>query len=168
MVEKHSEKHAEKHAEIHVEKREEEKPGDVQDQVLRLRADFENTKKRLERDKQDAIKFANERLLIEILPIMDNLDRALASLNEGHDPEKVSKGLKMAQEELHQVLELHGVQRVKGLGEDFDPQIHEAVGAVEKEGAKEGSILEEIQRGYLLNGRLLRPSKVLIVQGKQN
>ncbi len=153
-----------------VEKKEEEKPGEGPkpeeglDQMLRLRADFENTKKRLERDKQEAIKFANERLLIEILPIMDNLDRAMASLDEGHDPEKVSKGLRMAQEELHQVLELHGVQRVKGLGEDFDPQFHEAVGAVEKEGAKEGSIVDEVQRGYLLNGRLIRPSKVRIAQ----
>lgn len=147
------------------EKKEEEKPEEGQDQLLRLRADFENTKKRLERDKQEAIKFANEKLLIEILPIMDNLDRALASLNEGHDPEKVAKGLRMAQEELHQVLELHGVQRVKGLGEDFDPQVHEAVGAVEQGGAKEGSIVEEVQRGYLLNGRLIRPSRVRIAKG---
>src|SRR5687767_14073254 len=103
----------------------------AEEQLLRLRADFENTKKRLERDKLDAIKYANERLLAEILPVADNLDRALASLSEGHDPAKVMAGLKIAQEELHQVLELHGVQTVKSLGEAFNPQFHEAVGIIE-------------------------------------
>ena len=75
---------------------------DPQEKFLRLKADFDNTKKRLERDKHDAIKFANERLLVEILSIVDNFDRAMISLSEGHDPEQVKKGLQIAQEELHQ------------------------------------------------------------------
>ena len=138
-----------------------------QEQLLRLRADFENTKKRLERDKQEAIKFANEKLLVEILAIVDNFDRAMASLSEGHDPGKVQKGLKIAQEELHQVLERHGVQVVKTAGEDFDPKFHEAVAVVEAAGGiKDGAIVDEIQRGYLLNGRLIRPSRVRIAQNK--
>ncbi len=138
-----------------------------QEQVLRLRADFENTKKRLERDKQEAIKYANEKLLVEILSIVDNFDRAMLSLSEGHDPEKVKKGLKIAQEELHQVLERHGVQVIKTLGEPFDPKFHEAVAVVESnQDAREGIIVDEIQRGYLLNGRLIRPSRVRIVQHK--
>src|SRR6266481_1366915 len=101
----------------------EEKAKDPQDQWLRLKADFENTKKRLQRDKEDAIKYANEKLLIEILPIVDNLDRAIASLSEGHDAGKVMAGLKLAQEELHQVLETHGVKVVQTVGEAFDPQL---------------------------------------------
>ena len=133
------------------------------DQLLRLRADFENTKKRLERDKQDAIKFANERLLLEILPIVDDLDRAMASLSEGHDPEKVKQGLKLAQEELHEVLEEHGVKMVKSVGEPFDPQRHEAVATVESK-EKDGIIVDEVQKGYTLNGRLIRPSRVRIAQ----
>ena len=136
------------------------------DQLLRLKADFENTRKRLERDKQDAIRYANERLLAEVLPTMDDLDRAMASFSEGHDPQMIAKGLKMAQEKLHQVLEQHGVQPVKAVGEPFDPQLHEAVGAVEAPEAKEGSVVNEVQRGYLLNGRLIRPSKVMIAQNK--
>ncbi|MBI3316316.1 MAG: nucleotide exchange factor GrpE, partial [Candidatus Omnitrophica bacterium] len=96
------------------------------DQLLRLKAEFENTKKRLEREKIEAIKFANERLLAEILPVVDNFDRAMASISEGHDPEKVKKGLEIAQEQIHQILELHGVQVVKCLGKDFDPKLHEA------------------------------------------
>ena len=144
----------------------EQKAKENLDQLLRLKADFENTKKRLQREKEDAIKFANEKLLVEILPIVDNLDRAMASLSEGHDPEKVKQGLKLAQEELHQVLESHGVKVVQALGEPFDPQLHEAVATVDSPEAKEGAVVDEVQRGYLLNGRLIRPSRVRIAQKK--
>ena len=144
----------------------EEKAKENIDQLLRLKADFENTKKRLEREKQEAIKFANERLLIEVLPIMDNLDRAMTSLAGGHDTEKVIQGLKLAQQELHAVLEEHGVEQVKGVGEPFDPQVHEAVGVVEAPDEKDGTVVDEVQRGYLLNGRLIRPSRVRIAQNK--
>ena len=142
----------------------EEKAKQNIDQLLRQKAEFENTKKRLEREKQEAIRFANERLLAEALPIMDDLDRAVASLAEGHDPDKVAQGLKLAQEKLHQVLERHGVQPVKGVGEAFDPCMHEAVGVVETHDEKDGTIVDEVQRGYLLNGRLIRPSRVRIAQ----
>ena len=143
-------------------------PEDLQDKLLRLKADFDNTKKRLERDKLEAIKFANERLLVEILSIVDNFDRAMVSLSEGHDPEQVKKGLQIAQEELHQVLESHGVQLVKSMGEVFDPKFHEAVATVEATGdMKDGVIVDEIQRGYVLNGRLIRPSLVRIAQHKE-
>ena len=142
-----------------------QKAKDAWDQLLRLRADFENTKKRLERDKQESIKFANEKLLIEILPIVDNLDRAMASLDEGHDPEKVKKGLHIAQGELHQVLEQYGVTVIKCVGAPFDPKFHEAVAVVtDVKDVKDGTVVDEIQRGYLLNGRLIRPSRVRIAQ----
>ena len=139
----------------------------AREQLLRAKADFENTKKRLEREKSEAIKYANEKLLEEILPIVDNLDRAMSSLSEGHDPEKVQEGLKIAQEELHQVLEQHGVEVVKAVGQEFDPNIHEAVAVVQSEDQKEGTIVDEVQRGYRLNGRLVRPSRVRIVQNQK-
>lgn len=141
---------------------------ECQDQGLRIRADFDNVRKRLEREKLESIKYANERLLAEILPIMDNLDRAFSSLQDGHDPEKVKQGLKLAQNELHRVLEMHGVETVKALGKEFDPQFHEAVGIVETDEAQDGVILEEIEKGYLLNGRLVRPSRVKIAQNKKS
>jgi molecular chaperone GrpE len=144
----------------------EKKAAEAQEQMLRLRAEFENVKKRFEREKIDAIKYANERLLAEVLPIVDNLDRATASLAEGHDPEKVNQGLRLAQNELHQVLETHGVEVVKALGEKFDPRLHEAVGVAERDDVEEGTVVDEIQRGYLLNGRLIRPSRVRIAQAK--
>lgn len=140
------------------------KAKECQDQLLRLKAEFDNTKKRLDRDKIEAIRFANEKLLIEILPIVDNLDRALQSLAEGHDPQKVGDGLKLAQAELHSVLEEHGVEMVKSVGQHFDPKFHEAVALVEDATAAEGLIMDELQRGYLLNGRLIRPSRVRVTK----
>lgn len=141
---------------------------EASEQMLRLKADFENTKKRLERDKLEAIKFGNEKLLIEILSAVDNFDRAMTSLSEGHDVEKVKEGLKIAQNELHKVLEAHGVEVVKSVGHEFDPKFHEAVAVVETASGKEGDILDELQKGYVLNGRLIRPSKVRIVQTKSS
>ncbi len=135
---------------------------DAKEQLLRFKADFENTKKRLERDKSDAIRFANERLLAEILPVVDNFDRAMISISEGHDLEKVKQGLKLAQDELHKILEMHGVQIIQSVGLEFNPQLHEAVAVVEDPKFKEGMVVDEIQKGYVLNGRLIRPSKVRI------
>jgi molecular chaperone GrpE len=147
-----------------------EKEKESREQLLRIKADFENAKKRLEKDKLDAIKFANERLLAEIFTIVDHFDRAILSLDEGHDPEKVKEGLHIAQSELHQVLEQHGVEPVKSTGTAFDPRFHEAVAVVSEAppGTEEGAVVEEVQRGYLLNGRLIRPSRVKIFQHKQS
>ncbi|OGW83395.1 MAG: nucleotide exchange factor GrpE [Omnitrophica bacterium RIFCSPHIGHO2_02_FULL_51_18] len=145
----------------------ENKVKDYWDQILRLRAEFENTKKRLDRDKLDAIRYANEALLAEILPVVDNFDRAMASLSEGHDPEKVKQGLKIAQDELHKILEEHGVEVVKSVGQDFDPKFHEAVAVLETSEMEDGKVVDEIQRGYLLNGRLIRPSWVRIAKKKE-
>lgn len=137
---------------------------ELQEQILRLYADFDNTKKRLEKDKLEAIKFANEKILLELLPVMDTLDRAMASLSEGHDPEKVKQGLKIAQSEVHALLEQHGVQIVKSLGEAFNPNLHEAITMVETNDAEDGTVVDEIQPGYLLNGRLIRPSLVKVAK----
>jgi molecular chaperone GrpE len=136
------------------------------EQLLRLKAEFENTKKRLERDKQDAIRFANEKLLADMLHIVDTFDRAMASLAEGHDPAKVRKGLEIANDELHKILERYGVQPVKSVGQPFDPNLHEAVAEVEVPGQKSGTVVDEVQRGYVLNGRLIRPSRVRIARTK--
>ncbi len=142
-----------------------EKIKEVREEMLRLRADFENTKKRLERDKIDAIRYANERVLTEILNAVDNFDRAMGYFDGGHDPKKVKDGLTIAQNELHKVLEQHGVEVIKTAGEHFDPQWHEAVAAVEPtDKIKEGSIVDEVQKGYTLNGRLIRPSRVRVAQ----
>lgn len=137
------------------------------EQMLRMKAEFDNVKKRLERDKQDAIRFANEKLLADVLHMVDMFDRAVASLAEGHDPAKVAKGLTIAGEELHKILERHGVQPVKAVGEPFDPNLHEAVAEVEDAAKQAGTVVDEVQRGYVLNGRLIRPSRVRVAKAKE-
>lgn len=137
---------------------------ELQDQILRLRAEFDNTKKRLERDKSDAIRFANERLLLEVLEVADNFDRALASLAGETDRDKIRKGLELTHSQLHRILDKQGVEPVRSVGQAFDPRYHEAVGVGESEDAEDGAILEEYQKGYLLNGRLLRPSRVKVAR----
>lgn len=140
---------------------------ELREQMLRLKAEFDNAKKRLERDKQDSIRFANERLLADMLHIVDTFDRAMASLSEGHDPDKVRKGLEIANEELHKILERYGVQPVQSVGRPFDPNLHEAVAEVEDAAHKSGTVVDEVQRGYVLNGRLIRPSRVRIAKAKE-
>lgn len=137
---------------------------ELQDQILRLRAEFDNTKKRLERDKLDAIRFANERLLLEVLEVADNFDRALASLAGETDSDRIRKGLELTHSQLHRILDKQGVEPVQSVGQAFDPRYHEAVGVGESEDAEDGAILEEYQKGYLLNGRLLRPSRVKVAR----
>jgi molecular chaperone GrpE len=140
---------------------------DLREQLLRLKAEFDNVKKRLERDKQDSIRFANEKILADMLKVVDTFDHATASLSEGHDPAKVAKGLRIASEELHKILERHGVQPIKSVGEPFDPNMHEAVAEVEESGKKAGTVVDEVQRGYVLNGRLIRPSRVRVAKAKE-
>ena len=135
------------------------------DRILRLTADFENTKKRLEKRAEDAVRYANEKLLLEVLPLVDDLDRAITSLDRGrHDLSKVKEGLHIVQNTFHKVLEKNGVRMIEALGQVFDPNFHEAVGEKVTAEVEEGHVAEEVQRGYLLNGRLARPSRVKIAK----
>ena len=134
------------------------------DKLLRTNADFDNTKKRLEKRSQDLVKYGNEKLILEMIGLIDDLDRAIASLDQGHDLKMVRQGMHLAQGAFHKVLEQNGVEAVESAGKPFDPNLHEAVGEVETDDVEEGHVAEEIQKGYLLNGRLARPSRVRIAK----
>ena len=136
------------------------------EQLLRLKAEFDNTRKRLEKDTQEAVKFANEKIIAEIIPIADNFERALLSLAQGHDPAKVKDGLVIAKDELNKILKQNGVQVIQSVGMPFDPNLHEAVAVVEDGKAEDGTVVDEVQKGFMLNGRLIRPSRVRIAQSK--
>jgi len=137
---------------------------EAEEKALRIAADFENSKKRMRKQFEDSVKFANEKILQDVLPLIDDLDRAIASLDQGHDAKSVQEGLHMVQENFHRVLQQNGVEEIESLGKPFDPHFHEAVGVVLDDAAEEGRVVDEIQRGYLLNGRLARPSKVRIAK----
>lgn len=131
-----------------------------------LAAELENTRKRFEREKENLLKFGNEKLLKSLLEVVDNLDRTVDSIKDDED-EKVKNivvGIEMVQKQFLDSLGKFGLEEVKALGEIFDPNFHEAMAQNEDENAKEGEVLVEYQKGYILNGRLLRPSKVVVAK----
>jgi len=134
------------------------------DKYVRAHAEFENVRKRLEKEKGDFIKYANEGLLLEFLPIIDNLEMAEKHIKEAKDFDAVREGVDMIQLQIQKFLKDIGLERVKTVGEKFDPHLHEAVETEESKDKDDGLIVSELKPGYSLNGRLLRPASVKIVK----
>jgi molecular chaperone GrpE len=133
----------------------------IREKLLRSAADFENARKRLTRERDEFAKFAQESILKDILPVLDNLERALSHAGDVQD--KAAKGLITGIErvfkQFDEILKNHGLKRLKTLGEKFDPHFHESVGTSPAAGP-EGHVAEEIEPGYMLHDRLVRASKV--------
>lgn len=133
------------------------------DLYLRSVADLDNYRKRAQREKEDTLRFANENILREILPVVDNLERALDhARSEGADNSALLEGVERTLSQFTKVLEKFNVKPVSGQGEVFDPAFHEAIGQVESADMPSGSVAKVLQRGYLLNDRLLRPAMVMV------
>ena len=134
----------------------------LNDRLLRLHAEFENYKKRMARERSEFMKFANEALILGFLPVLDNLERAIGIARSGTDAHGVAEGLDIILRLFHTTLEKAGVKAIEAVGHEFDPNLHQAVAQVESADGRDNVVVEEIQRGYLLEGRLLRPSMVKI------
>jgi molecular chaperone GrpE len=135
----------------------------MKDQFLRARADMENYRRRMQREKEEMAKFANEGILKEILPVVDNLDRAIAHAREHEDKGSgLLDGVEMTQRQLHKVLEKYNVCPIDALDQPFDSSCHEAMGQMERDDCPPNTVVEEMQKGYTLNERLLRPSMVMV------
>jgi molecular chaperone GrpE len=134
----------------------------LQEKMLYLQAEFENFKRLKNKEKQDILKFGNETLIKELLPVLDNLDRALDHASNTGDFKSIHEGVKIIANEFLKVLERAGIERVEALGKKFDPNFHEAFLQEEKEDIEPDMVVTEMQKGYLLNGRLIRPSMVAI------
>ena len=135
----------------------------MKDQYLRARADMENYRRRMQREKEEMAKFANEGILKEILPVVDNLDRAIAHAREHGDKESsLLDGVEMTQRQMHKVLEKYNVVPIDALEQPFDSARHEAMGQMERDDFPPNTVVEEMQKGYTLNERLLRPSMVMV------
>lgn len=128
------------------------------DALRRLKAEFDNSRKRQERERARILEAASEKLVQELLPVLDNLDRALES--EGD----IRAGVQATREQLAAVLAEEGLLPVASDGQPFDPNVHEAVMGQPSEDHEEGTILQTFQRGYLLNGRAIRPAKVVVAK----
>ena len=135
------------------------------DLYLRERADLENYRKRIQREKEDLSRFANEGILREILPVMDNLERAVDhARQEGGDGEALLQGVELTLDHFRKALGKFGVTPVESQGKAFDPAFHEAMGQVESAEHPPNTVAQELQKGYLLNDRLLRPALVMIAK----
>ena len=143
-------------------KEKEKEAGENYDKYVRAVAELENVKKRAVREKTESIKYGNENLIKDILPMVDSLDRALKHAGNSGDIEAFKKGLRLVQDQLRSCLEKHGVEQIECLDKAFDPNVHEALFQIESDAHKDNQVVDELEKGYLLNGRLLRPAKVSI------
>jgi len=135
---------------------------ETKDRFLRSMADFDNYRKRVAREREHLVRCANEDLIKRMLDVVDNLERALAAASETEDFDGFKQGVELIYEHLKEVFTKEGLCPIACLGETFDPNFHEAVMAIEKEGEESEKVIEEIQKGYMLDGRVIRPSKVVV------
>ncbi len=150
-------------AEEKIRKLREEKAG-LMDQLLRKQAEFENFRKRTEREKADFMRFANFEMVRDLLPVLDGFERAL-TLESGESMEGFKKGMELVRRQLLDGLKKAGLEPIESVGKKFDPNFHQAVVRAEKEGVEEDEVIEEFQRGYLFQGRLLRAAMVKVATG---
>ena len=136
----------------------------LKDQALRSQAEAENIRRRAARDVENAHKFALERFAADLLPVVDSLEKAIeaAAAGEGEEARAISEGVELSLKLFLDVLEKSGVSRIHPLGEPFDPQHHEAMAMVENPDAEPNSVLDVMQAGYTLNGRLVRAAMVVV------
>ncbi len=132
------------------------------DRLLRLAADFENYKKRAARDKEEWTKFANEDVIRAILPFIDNLERAVNHAQKVADTGVLIEGVRLTIQQILQSLNKFGLSSFQSVGKPFDPNVHEAMLVVETNQHEPNQVVEEFQKGYLLNDRLLRPATVSV------
>jgi len=137
---------------------------DLKDRWLRERAELENFKRRAVREKSDALRFGGEALLKDLIPVIDNLHRALAHARTSRDVDPIVTGVELVLRSFEEVLERHGVKVVQARGVPFDPSRHEAISHVDSE-APANTVIDEHQRGYVLHDRLLRPALVTVGKG---
>jgi molecular chaperone GrpE len=146
---------------------------DNYDRYLRQVAELENFKKRANREKDEAIRFANEALVKDLLPVVDNLERAIAHAKDGGNGRPLVEGVEMVLRGFFDILAKHGVVAISAIGQPFDPKKHEAMAQVESATYDPNTVVEEYHKGYLLRDRLLRPALVSVAktpksQGKKN
>jgi molecular chaperone GrpE len=146
----------------------EEQVKELEDRLLRLAAEFDNYRKRTNKEFSYLVKNANEKLILQLLDTLDNFQRALNSAKTSSDYENFHKGVELIYTHMKDLLTKEGLKEIETIGKPFDPNFHEAVTQAASDEYDEGIVMEEIGKGYMLNGRLLRASKVVVSKGKPN
>ncbi|MFB6363024.1 nucleotide exchange factor GrpE [Paenibacillus elgii] len=129
---------------------------------LRAQADFDNFRRRTQKEKEEFAKYASFKLIEQLLPVVDNFDRALAASKDSSDYEALTKGIDMIFRQLEQVLTSEGLQKMEAVGQPFNPEYHQAIMQVESDEYEEGIVAEEVQKGYLLKDKVIRPAMVKV------
>jgi molecular chaperone GrpE len=140
-----------------------EEKRELQDRLLRTAADFDNFRKRAEKDLKDAATRATQGVWKELLPVMDNLERAL---KHAAPTDAVAQGVRLVEKQMLSTLEKFGITRFESIGQPFDPAVHDAIQQVETASVPDGAVAEEFARGYLHNGKLLRPAMVAVAKSR--
>lgn len=136
---------------------------ELQDQLLRKQADFDNFRKRMIRDREEAVQFANQQILLDLTSIIDDFERAITSVDENTELEAFKNGVALIEKQLTGMLERKwGLMRFDSLGQEFDPQRHEAVTTEPRDDHETSIVVEDYQKGYMLNDRVLRSAKVKV------
>ncbi len=130
---------------------------------MRLAADFQNFKRRTEKEKSDIYQYANEKIALDIIEVMDNFERALEHIEDCAD-KQFAEGVEKIYKQLQGVLEKNSIEVIKAEGEPFDPNFHNAVMTREEPDCESGVVVSDMQKGYILNGRVIRPSMVIVSQ----
>ncbi len=146
----------------------EQELNEMKEKVLRLAAELENFKKRIQKEKEDHMRYALETFARELLPFLDNLERAISAAKETKDIDKLLEGLDLTLSGYFKTLEKFGLKPFVALGERFDPNIHEALGVEENEEVDENTVVKELLKGYKLHDRVLRPAMVVVSKKPNN
>ena len=141
-----------------------EENSELKDQLLRKIAEFDNYKKRTERDFFDRVQNANEKLITELLPVIDDMERALDHVENSQDVNSLLEGSSLILKKMKDILEKQGLEDFPAKGEEFDPEKHDALMQVDSENTKSGTIIEEHLKGYSLNGKVIRHSQVIVAK----
>jgi len=139
---------------------------DYYDRLLRKTAEFDNYRKRVDRDRQSMADAVTTDVVRDLLPLVDDLERALKADTGADGAEAYRKGVELIHRQLIEILRKRGVQPIEALGADFDPHFHQAIAHEPAEGRREGEVIEEFGRGYTLNDKLIRPSIVKVAKGE--
>ncbi len=141
---------------------------DLYNQFLRLSADFENYKKRTVQEKESLLQYGAEKTMYELMPVLDNLERAATSLSDSSDPKILYQSFQLMQNQLMDAFSALGMKRIEAQGQPFDPHFHEAISQAPSEEYPEGTVINVMQAGYMLHDRVLRPSMVIVSSGSAN
>ncbi|RJX38257.1 nucleotide exchange factor GrpE [Paenibacillus pinisoli] len=135
---------------------------EAQQRYLRAQADFDNFRRRTMKEKEELAQYASMKLIEQLLPVVDNFERAIAASGANNDYESLAKGVDMIFRQLSQTLDAEGLKPINAVGEPFNPEFHQAIMQVESDEYEEGVVVEEVQKGYMLKEKVLRPSMVKV------